>query len=144
MLHHRAGRREEHTLAAVLPANQVGRCAIGAMNLDDDALTIHIADVTAFDQELITRNRAHLLPPSASGASAITLTVVSPGNQRPKVPQEEPEFLPATALHPVLDRAHRSMIITRMAVGPCVASGPLWPGGDGREVLPGGQSGPGG
>jgi len=98
MLHHRAGRRKEHTLAAVLPANQVGRCATGAMYLDDDALAIHIADVTAFDQELITHNSAHLAPPSASGASAITLTVVSPGNQGPKVPQEEPEFLPATVL----------------------------------------------
>ena len=63
MLHHRAGRRKEHALAFVLPANQVGRCAIGAMDFDDDALAIHIADVTAFDQELITRNCAHLLPP---------------------------------------------------------------------------------
>lgn len=63
MLHYRVGRRKEHTLASVPPANQVGRCAIGAMDLDDDALALHIADVTAFDQELITRNCAHLLPP---------------------------------------------------------------------------------
>lgn len=95
MLHHRAGRRKEHTFAAVLPANQVGRCAIGAMYLDDHALAIHIADVTAFDQELITCNRAHLLPPSVSGA--ITLTVVSPGNQGPKVPRKRSQssFPPA-------------------------------------------------
>jgi len=52
VLHYRAGRRKEHTLASVLPSNQVGRCAIGAMYLDDDALAIHIADVSAFAGKL--------------------------------------------------------------------------------------------
>ncbi len=33
---------------------------MGTMDLDDDALALHIADVTAFDQELITHNCSHL------------------------------------------------------------------------------------
>jgi len=49
--------------------------------------------VTAFDQNLITRGRAHLFPTSTS--DAITVTLSRPVNQGQRSAQGEPEFLRA-------------------------------------------------
>ena len=57
------------------------------------ARAIPAARVTAFDQNLITRGRAHLSPTSAS--DAITVALSRPVNQGQRSAQGEPEFLPA-------------------------------------------------
>ena len=66
VLYQRVGGWHEHALVTVLPPDQIRRRAILPVNLHDHALAVHVTHVPAPDQQLITCNRAHRHPSSAS------------------------------------------------------------------------------
>src|SRR5215469_4512564 len=62
VLDHRVGGWEERGLVAVFPPDHVGRAAVIAVDLDDRAMTILVALVTALDRQLISDRSFHGSP----------------------------------------------------------------------------------
>ena len=56
------GRREENAFVTVLPVDHVGRIALVAMDLDDLAVTIHVALMPSLDGQPISDRCFHGSP----------------------------------------------------------------------------------
>jgi hypothetical protein len=59
MFDHRTGCRKEDALVAILPADEIGRCAILSMHFKDHTFADFISDVPALHDQRITCNGSH-------------------------------------------------------------------------------------
>jgi len=92
MVNKAVGRREENALVTVLPVDHVRRAALVAMDLDDLAVTIHIALMPPLDGQPISDRCFHNSPsprryvPGLSVASPAVEIAFLAGQGRPVIP----------------------------------------------------------
>jgi hypothetical protein len=76
MVDNAVGGREENAFVAVLPVDHVGRAALIAMDLDDLAVTIHVALMPSLDGQPISDRCFHDSP--SPGRYVPGMSVLSP------------------------------------------------------------------